>query len=88
VEVEAALRTHPLVHDCAVAGVPDPEVNERVGAVVVTKGPVTTDELREWCAARIARYKAPELVVFADQVPLTDLGKVDRKAVVAMVREG
>ncbi|HEX3706624.1 MAG TPA: acyl-CoA synthetase, partial [Mycobacteriales bacterium] len=88
VEVEAALRAHPLVIDCAVAGVPDPEMNERVGAIVVTSEPVDVDTLQQWCAERIAKYKTPELVVFAAEVPLTDMGKVDRKAVARIVTGG
>jgi acyl-CoA synthetase (AMP-forming)/AMP-acid ligase II len=87
VEVETALRSHPHVVDCAVAGVPDPELNERVGAVVVVRDPVDVAALQQWCADRIARYKTPELVAFVDEVPLTDMGKVDRNAVVAMARE-
>jgi long-chain acyl-CoA synthetase len=86
IEVEAALRSHPVVIDCAVAGVPDPELNERVGAVVVTSEPVEVAALQQWCAERIAKYKTPELVVFADEVPLTDMSKIDRKAVVRMVK--
>ncbi|HVV74918.1 MAG TPA: fatty acid--CoA ligase family protein [Mycobacteriales bacterium] len=88
VEVEAALRSHPLVVDCAVAGIPDPEMNERVGAVVVTSEPVDVATLQQWCTDRIAKYKTPELVVFAAEVPLTDMSKVDRKAVVRMVTGG
>ncbi|HWC33712.1 MAG TPA: fatty acid--CoA ligase family protein [Mycobacteriales bacterium] len=88
VEVEAALRTHPLVTDCAVAGIPDPEMNERVGAVVVSSEPVDAATLQQWCAERIAKYKTPEIIVFADEVPLTDMSKVDRKAVVRMVTGG
>jgi long-chain acyl-CoA synthetase len=86
IEVETALRAHPLVKDCAVAGVPDPELNHRVGAVVVTTEPVEIATLQQWCATQIAKFKTPELVVFADEVPLTDMNKVDRQAVVAMVK--
>jgi long-chain acyl-CoA synthetase len=86
IEVEAALRAHPLVTDCAVAGVPDPELNERVGAVVVTSEPIDLAALQAWCSNRIANYKKPELVAFADEIPLTDMGKVDRVAVVLMVK--
>ena len=75
------------MRDCAVAGVPDPEWNERVGAVVVTDNTaLDVDTLRDWCAQRIAKYKAPELVAFVDEVPLTDMGKVDRKTVVRIVQ--
>jgi acyl-CoA synthetase (AMP-forming)/AMP-acid ligase II len=87
VEVETVLREHPNVRDVAVAGIPDPELNERVGALVVADG-VTSDELVAWCAARIANYKKPERLAFADEIPLTDLGKVDRKAVVRRIEQG
>jgi long-chain acyl-CoA synthetase len=88
IEVETVLREHPLVTDCAVAGIPDPEMNERVGAIVVTSEPVDAAALQQWCAERIAKYKTPELIVFADEVPLTDMSKVDRKAVVRLVTGG
>jgi long-chain acyl-CoA synthetase len=71
IEVETALRTHPLVLDCAVVGIPD-----------------VVAELQTWCAERIAKYKTPELVVFVDEVPLTDMSKIDRNAVVRLVRGG
>jgi long-chain acyl-CoA synthetase len=87
IEVETALRTHPLVTDCAVAGIPDPELNERVGAVVVVSAPVEVADLQTWCAERIAKFKTPERVVFVDAVPLTDMSKIDRKAVVRLVQE-
>src|SRR5205085_8919526 len=86
VEVEAVLRQHPAVRDCAVAGVPDPDLNERVGATRVADG-VTADELTVWTAGRIAVFKRPERIVFAEAIPLTDLGKIDRKAVVRQIQE-
>ena len=76
-EVEAVLRAHPDVTDAAVAGYADPEMGQRVGAVVVSRS--DQEALRTWCLTRLERYKAPERVVFVDAIPLTELGKVSRK---------
>jgi acyl-CoA synthetase (AMP-forming)/AMP-acid ligase II len=80
VEVEDVLRSHPLVADVAVVGVADPELGERVGAVVVAAGPVTAAELVAHCATRLSTYKVPEFVEFADELPASVLGKLDRAA--------
>jgi non-ribosomal peptide synthetase component E (peptide arylation enzyme) len=47
---------------------------------------VTADGLKQWCTGRIATYKKPERIAFAATIPLTDLGKVDRKAVVRLIQ--
>ncbi len=78
VEVEAVLRDHPLVVDVGVVGLPDEELGERVGAVVVASGPVTPGELVAHCASRLSTFKVPEYVVFADELPTSVLGKLDR----------
>ena len=80
VEVEAVLRGHPRVVDVGVVGVPDPELGERVGAVVVVDGPVTAAELVDHAAAGLATFKIPEYLVFADELPVTVFGKLDRPA--------
>jgi acyl-CoA synthetase (AMP-forming)/AMP-acid ligase II len=85
VEVEEVLRTHPDVVDVGVVGVPDPELGERVGAVVVASGPVSAGDLVGYCRGRIATYKAPEFVVFADDLPISVLGKLDRTALRALL---
>lgn len=77
-EVEAVLATHPAVALAAGFGVPDPVYGE-VGAYVVVPRPgaeVDPDELRTWCAARLADYKVPRHVTVAPDVPLTPAGKV------------
>ena len=48
---------------------------------------VTADELIAWTAGRIAVFKRPERIVFAEAIPLSDLGKVDRKAVIRQIRQ-
>jgi fatty-acyl-CoA synthase len=78
-EVEEVVRTHPVVRDVAVVGVPDTEMGNRVGVATVVRQPVTIDELREHCATRLAAFKLPERLVVVDEIPYNDFGKVDRK---------
>ena len=46
--------------------------------VVVASGPdaLTADQLIEYCAARLAKFKVPTIVRFADELPRTSIGKV------------
>ena len=79
VEVEAALFEHPDVADCAVIGVPEPTLGEEVGAVIVSRDhrPIDEDELREFVAARIARYNVPTRIFFREgHLPRNPAGKV------------
>jgi long-chain acyl-CoA synthetase len=87
IEVEDVLRRHPAVRDAGVCGVADPELGERVAAVVVTVDgeDVDPDELRAFAAQRLARYKLPERIVFADDLPYTNLGKISRGALAALL---
>jgi long-chain acyl-CoA synthetase len=88
-EVEAALRAHPQVADVAVAGIPDPELGERVGAAIVRRGELSADEVRDHCRERIARFKLPEWIAFVDEIPHTALYKTSRKQIAALIqREG
>ena len=51
-------------------------------AVVVPRdpaGPPSLDELRAHAAGRIASYKLPEAIVVVDELPLTAMGKIDRR---------
>ncbi|MGA2838205.1 MAG: AMP-binding protein [Acidimicrobiales bacterium] len=80
IEVEEALRSHPAVRDAGVVGVSDPELGERVGAVVVVDRPVSAEELAAHCATVLATYKVPEYFGFTDELPVTVLGKLDRRS--------
>jgi O-succinylbenzoic acid--CoA ligase len=79
--VEAALLTHPLVAEAAVAGVPDPEWDQRVVAWVVPCDPAeppAVEELRTLVAERVAPFAAPKQVVIVQSLPKTSIGKVRR----------
>ncbi|MEE1800643.1 long-chain fatty acid--CoA ligase [Streptomyces sp. JV176] len=77
-EVEKALHDHPAVGDCAVIGVPDARWGE-VGRAVVVLAPgadVSADALLASLDGRLARYKIPKSVVFADELPRSGTGKL------------
>jgi len=77
-EVEEILCQHPSVAEAAVIGIPDPYWVEKVHAVVVLKegASLSNDELIDFCKQRMARYKAPKSVEFADSLPKTPTGKI------------
>lgn len=88
-EVEAKLKEHPAVEFCAFIGVanPDRPGNEIVKAVV-ERAPEYRDsdeealrkELIAYCKEHMAAYKVPKIVAFIDAMPLTAVGKIDKKA--------
>lgn len=82
-EVEAVILTHPAVTETCVIGVPDPKFGEGIKAVcVLTEGQrLTLEELAEFVAARIARYKKPQYAEFVAELPKTSDGAVDRNQV-------
>lgn len=85
-EVATVLRSHPAVEDAAVVGLSDPEWGERVCALVVADG-VREGELRSFCEGRLAGYKRPKTIAFADTLPRTASGTVDREAVRELLRD-
>lgn len=90
-EVEGALYEHPAVKEAGVIGIPDKNLGETVKAYVSLKNDITPapteDELKEFVDSRLASYKVPERIEFLEDLPLTNIGKVDRKALRALGNE-
>ena len=82
-EVEEALKTHAVVRDAVVVGLPDPRFGERICAVVETDGAArpTLAELSEHVRQTLAGYKAPRDLVLVDSIGRAPSGKVDYKAI-------
>ena len=80
-EIEAVLREHPAVADAAVFAIASEEWGETVGAVVVPVSGrnVSTAELQDWVRARLRGSRVPERVMFRDQLPYNDMGKLLRR---------
>jgi acyl-coenzyme A synthetase/AMP-(fatty) acid ligase len=81
-EVEAALRGHPDVADCAVVSADDPDgvLGQIVVAVVVPAagGRLDAADLARFCAGRLEAHKVPRAFRVVASLPRTALGKVDR----------
>jgi len=83
-EVEGQATAHPLVHDCAVIGIPDADLGERVTAVVslVDAAPAdAVDQLRAHLRETLSSYKVPREIRVVDEVPRDESGKLLRRTV-------
>ncbi|MBO0767326.1 MAG: long-chain-fatty-acid--CoA ligase FadD2 [Solirubrobacterales bacterium] len=77
-EVEELLSAHPKVVEAAAIGVDDPEFGQRLKAFVVPAPGESVDEtkLREYVKTNLANYKVPREIVFMDELPRNQTGKV------------
>ncbi len=80
-EIEAALRRHPRLSDCAVVARVDETGDRRLAAYVV--GDATPEALRTHLRGTLPDYMVPGVFVRLDALPLTPSGKIDRKALPA-----
>lgn len=81
-ELEEHLLAHPAVRHAAAVGLPDAALGEKVCAVLVVDGEMPTlAEIKTFLAARgLATYKLPDVLRRSDELPVTAVGKIDKKA--------
>lgn len=82
-EIENCLITMAGVADVAVFGIPDDDLGETLAAHIepAPGAGLTEDGVREHVRARLARYKVPRLVVFDDDLPREDSGKLFKRRI-------
>jgi long-chain acyl-CoA synthetase len=79
-EVENVICDNSKVLEVAVVGVPDPVMGEAVKACIALKPGenATEEEIKQFCAGRLADFKVPKFVEFVDNLPRNPAGKVSK----------
>lgn len=80
-EIDELMYSHPKVLNACSFGVPDPKRGESLKLALVLKPgeELTEAEVRDFCKEHLSGYKVPQQVIFVDELPLTPVGKPDRK---------
>ncbi len=80
-EVDSALIEHPKVAEAICFAVPDPKYGEEVNAAVVLKEgeTATEDDIINFAKVRLSFFKVPKKIYFADKLPRTATGKLQRR---------
>lgn len=88
VEVEAVLLQHPAILNCAILAEKDPAQSTEIVKLIVQKTPqyaahdagTLSEQILSFCREKLAAYKVPRKIQFVEAIPLTPIGKVDKKA--------
>jgi acyl-CoA synthetase (AMP-forming)/AMP-acid ligase II len=82
-EIEKAILLHPKIDEACVIGIPDKKWGEAIKAICVLKEGESLNEndLIDFVAARIARFKKPNSVVFINELPKDRAGLIDREII-------
>lgn len=77
-EIELLIDEMPQVHESAVIGVPHPDFGEAVVAVVCGVRALSLEQMRDFLAVHLARFKLPKQLIHLDDLPRNQLGKVQK----------
>lgn len=79
-EIDEVLLRHPAVLDAAAVGIPDKHYGQEVVACVIRREgqECTAEDLREFCAVHLGRFKSPRSIHFVEELPRGPSGKVQR----------
>lgn len=82
-EVEAVISSHPKVIEVGVRSEPHPKTTECVMAFIVKKDDsLTEDEIKDFCKDKLTNYKHPKIIVFRDELPKSNVGKILRRKLI------
>jgi long-chain acyl-CoA synthetase len=88
-EIEFACSAHPMVAAAMAVGRPDERLGQRIHALVVPRVPgLAAAELRAFLRERLEKYKQPDVLYFAAELPCGRTGKADRGRFAAMLENG
>ena len=87
-EIEAVVATHPGVLECAAVGVPDKKSGEAVRLYIVKKEPdLSAGDVMKYCRDHLTGYKCPREVLFRDELPKSNVGKILRRELREIARK-
>lgn len=89
-DVERVLLEHANIAECAVLGLEDATLGQKIVALVVPKSPaavssLTIDNLRQFAKPSLPHYSLPDAITVLEQIPRNAMGKVNKKELARLV---
>jgi long-chain acyl-CoA synthetase len=79
-ELENTVSLCPGVLECAVIGVPDEKAGEAIKLFIIKKDAnLNEEDVKAYCSQNLTAYKMPKYIVFRDDLPKTNVGKILRR---------